>query len=443
MQRREMNHRSPMRVFEQSMNGGLGRGKIGAVAAGPGVGKTALLVQIALDDLLRDRRVLHIAREQTVEHVRAYYSELFHELSQASALADADSVWLELERHRLIFSLVSAVEKPSPGTRGSSFSRIAEVVGFARTVAHFDPDVIVVDAVELGDGAHERLAALAALAREAHAELWFSVCTTTVPDHSGELPEPLAGYAPLVDVVVFLSPEPAAVRIHLLKDHDHRNLGELHHRLDPYTMRILGEELPPVREHWPDPLRYRLVSGGSHGAEAFFGLCAERWGVAETNYTFEGHRSLVRARGVVRLGEDELGRGDFSLRYVSRRLRRELSEVPLVRRVLQTIWHQVMHASQVFAVGSIQADGTVRGGTGWGAELARIWHKPLFVYDQDQRSWFNWTGAAWEPELEPVILSEVFAGLGTQHLREDGCAAIEALFRRTFGEPAVREGAAR
>jgi hypothetical protein len=94
-----------------------------------------------------------------------------------------------------------------------------------------------------------------------------------------------------------------------------------------------------------------------------------------------------------------------------------------------------MHASQVFAVGSIQEHGTVRGGTGWGAELARIWHKPLFVYDQDQRSWFRWTDAAWEPELEPVIPSEVFAGIGTQHLREDGCAAIEGLFRRTFGEP--------
>jgi hypothetical protein len=83
----------------------------------------------------------------------------------------------------------------------------------------------------------------------------------------------------------------------------------------------------------------------------------------------------------------------------------------------------------------VQEDGTVRGGTGWGAELARIWNKPLFVYDQAKRSWFRWSGEAWELAPHPSIASEVFAGIGTQHLTEDGQAAIEGLFRRTFGEP--------
>ena len=79
---------------------------MGLVVAEAGVGKSALLVQIALDRLLRGSRVLHIAGEHAVDHVRAYYSEIFHALSEASNLADAEAVKLEVETLRLIFSLM-------------------------------------------------------------------------------------------------------------------------------------------------------------------------------------------------------------------------------------------------------------------------------------------------------------------------------------------------
>ena len=114
---------------------------------------------------------------------------------------------------------------------------------------------------------------------------------------------------------------------------------------------------------------------------------------------------------------------------------RVLSEIPLVRSILQTIWHQINGASQVFVVGTIQADNTVRGGTGWGAELARLWKKPLFVYDQPKRSWFRWSGSAWEIAHVPIITSEAFAGIGTQNLTDDGREAIRDLFLRGFGDP--------
>ena len=49
MHRKEINERSPMRVLEQSIHGGLGRGNLGVVVARHGVGKTAFLVGVALD----------------------------------------------------------------------------------------------------------------------------------------------------------------------------------------------------------------------------------------------------------------------------------------------------------------------------------------------------------------------------------------------------------
>ena len=52
MHRKEVNERSPMRVLEHSIHGGLGRGNIGVVVARPGLGKTAFLVGIAAASVL-------------------------------------------------------------------------------------------------------------------------------------------------------------------------------------------------------------------------------------------------------------------------------------------------------------------------------------------------------------------------------------------------------
>ena len=54
MYRKEINEQSPLRILEQSSHGGLGRGNLGVVMARAGENKTAFLVHIALDDLLRN-----------------------------------------------------------------------------------------------------------------------------------------------------------------------------------------------------------------------------------------------------------------------------------------------------------------------------------------------------------------------------------------------------
>jgi archaellum biogenesis ATPase FlaH len=440
MYRKEVNERSPMRVFEKSMHGGLGRGNVGVVAARAGVGKTPLLVQIALDDLLRDRRVLHISHEHAVDHVRAYYDEIFHDLAVVSKLENPEAEKLDVERHRLIYSLVSQATSAPPSHRGgrSSVTRILETVSFARDVAHFEPDVIIIDGFDFHHATDEAVTALRALAKERNVELGLSAHADAIPETPGELPPPLDRFTSLLSVVVFLAPERDVVRLRLLKDHDNKDLTDLHLRLDPHSMRIIDEDVPPTSARPKNPRRFRLLSGGSKGAEAAFGECAERWGMGEVNYAFDGQRFLERSRGVVVLDESELKKGDFSLVYASKRLGRVLSEIPLVRSVLQSIWHQINGASQVFVIGAIQEDNTVRGGTGWGAELARLWKKPLFVYDQNRRAWFRWSGAAWEISHLPVINAESFAGIGTQHLTDDGRRAITDLFHRSFGEADAR-----
>ena len=138
-----------------------------------------------------------------------------------------------------------------------------------------------------------------------------------------------------------------------------------------------------------------LFSGAANGAEAAFGAAAQRHGVAEVNFTFEGHND-ARTRGIRVLTEPELKQGDVSLSYVSRLMHREFRDTRLFRRVLQSIWHQVNNGLEVFVVGRILDDGTVKGGTGWGAEFAKLCNKPLFVFDQVRGHWSRWTGDEWE-----------------------------------------------
>jgi hypothetical protein len=84
-------------------------------------------------------------------------------------------------------------------------------------------------------------------------------------------------------------------------------------------------------------------------------------------------------------------------------------------------------------IGTILEDGTVRGGTGWGAEFAKLCNKPLFVFDQEKNGWFTWTGRTWQSDAAgPVITHPHFTGTGTRTLLEPARDAIEQLFRRSF-----------
>ncbi len=184
----------------------------------------------------------------------------------------------------------------------------------------------------------------------------------------------------------------------------------------------------------PTPSEYTLFSGGAQGAEAEFGKLAEKFGVQEVNFSFEGHK-IERSRGLRMLTTEELMRKDVSLTYVSKLLDRNFSNAPQIRMVLRTIMYQVDAGLEVFVVGSILDNGTVNGGTGWGAEFAKICNKPLFVFDQVKNAWSSWHKGTWEAVQAPVISKTHFTGTGTRFLEDNGRKAIAELYARSFRAP--------
>jgi len=181
-----------------------------------------------------------------------------------------------------------------------------------------------------------------------------------------------------------------------------------------------------------------LFSGAARGAEEAFGAAAERHGIEEVNFTFEGHHDS-RTRGIRVLTQAELKQGDVSLTYVGKLMHRTFSDTPGFRKILQSIWHQINNGQEIYVVGHVLKDGTVKGGTGWGAEFAKLCNKPLFVFDQDENYWYHWTGEAWEVESTPVITHSRITGSGTRALRANGTKAINELFDRSFSSLAQRQ----
>jgi len=177
-----------------------------------------------------------------------------------------------------------------------------------------------------------------------------------------------------------------------------------------------------------------LFSGGALGAEEAFGACAESFGIEEVNFSFDGHKP-ARTRGLRVLNHEELAAGEVSLGYVSRLMNRRYPDTPTFRKILQSIWYQINNGQEIYVIGVIQPDKTVRGGTGWGAEFAKLCNKPVFVFDQDRDAWSRWTGDDWQTldgSAMPVITHMHFTGTGTRTLRENGKKAIDNLFRRSF-----------
>ena len=232
MYAKQVNERSPLRVFERSIHGGLGLGNLGVVVSRPGMGKTSFLVGIALDDLMRGKKVLHIALEQSVDHVREYYEEIFADLARTTHLQDAASVRLEVERSRLVHTYV-----------GHSFSMVKfrESLSTLRDHLHFEPSLIVIDGFDFGSDHYDDVSQIRDIARRIGSELWMAARTyKNAPQPQGtSLPWPLARYADLANVVVSLDPIGDRVRLRLVKDHDNADLSDLYLDLDPQTMLLI------------------------------------------------------------------------------------------------------------------------------------------------------------------------------------------------------------
>jgi hypothetical protein len=225
--RKFLNARSPLRLLEKGLHGGLGRGNLGVVLAGHGGGKTAFLVGLGLDELLRGGRVLHVSLDHSVSHVRAHYDTVFEDLASSTRLEDEARVHAEVDRRRSI-----RVYPPDAFTP----SKLREAVK-VEAEAGSQPDLLILEGLDCEAIPRGDLADFRALAGELEAEFWLSA--TSPVEKVASVPDSIRRFGDLVSVILALEPGDDAVALRALKDHENPDPTALHVALDPRTLLLV------------------------------------------------------------------------------------------------------------------------------------------------------------------------------------------------------------
>ena len=235
MVKSELIKRSPLRIFEKSLHGGVEKGQIGVIASKKGVGKTACLTHIAVDKLFQDRKVIHVSFASNVEHIISWYEDIFQEIAKKRELEHAVEVHDEIVKNRVIMNFNQ--EKVDT-------EQILKSLEALITDGSFTADSVIFDGYTISSSTGEDLEKIRAFAERLELEIWFSV---SLSDDSENLfndlrvPRVLEDFVDSIDVIINLRHSEGYVHLEVVKDHQNIEAKDMALRLDPKTLLIAEE----------------------------------------------------------------------------------------------------------------------------------------------------------------------------------------------------------
>ena len=231
MVKSELIKRSPLRILEKSIQGGLGKGNIGILASQKGIGKTACLVHIATDKLLQDKPVIHVSYSSRVDHIINWYEDIFKEIAKKRQLESAVDVHDNIIKNRVIMNFSQ-----------DGISTVKVLKSLTAMIEHgkFAADAIIVDGFDFTRSCSDDLDLFKNIAEKLELEVWFSASLKgEEPLFNNEgVPYLLEGCLGKLDVLITLRFEKDYVRLHLVKDHEESSPKNFDLNLDPKTLLI-------------------------------------------------------------------------------------------------------------------------------------------------------------------------------------------------------------
>jgi hypothetical protein len=232
MIKEELIQRSPVRIFEKSIHGGLKPGEIGIIASPSGIGKTSVLVQIALDKLLQEKKVIHVSFTQHTQYVLSWYEDIFDEFIRKKNLDRLEEVKNDIVKNRVLLNF------SQDGVTGPTILKSLKAL---IVEGGFGAESIIIDGFDFGRTNRERMEAVKAGAKELGISFWYS-CTVQAPAYDkNRVPVVVKDFADLLDVIIVLDPKPDHIELSASKDRGETSLEHLAVKLDPKTLLILEE----------------------------------------------------------------------------------------------------------------------------------------------------------------------------------------------------------
>jgi len=229
MLKKDLILRNPLRMMGHENDEILNNGEFGAVLARAGVGKTAFLVQLSLNALLRGKNVLHISLEDPVNKVSLWYQEVFNLIAEQYRVDQINQLWESLLPHRFIMTF---------RVEGFSVPKLKERLSDLMEQHIFSPQMMIVDGFPIDNSAYQSLTEFKTLIKNHQMPAWFTIRTHRHEDPGPDgIPMQLAQLSDLFKIAIQLLP--VGKEIHVKAAKGAESFSEhLDLRLDPSTMLI-------------------------------------------------------------------------------------------------------------------------------------------------------------------------------------------------------------
>ncbi|MCL2805757.1 MAG: hypothetical protein FWD26_07455 [Treponema sp.] len=236
MELSELIQRSPIRIFEQSINGGLKPGEIGVIASPNGVGKTSVLVQLALDKLLHGKKIIHVSFTRFLgqhnNYVTLWYEDIFNEFIKPDEedLENTAEIKNDLIKNRVLMNF---------SQDGVTKEQILRSLRAMIIEGGFKADSIIIDGYDFSRIDNASLTNVKNFAVELGVNVWYS-CSVNEESYDKEnIPQVLSGFADQIDIVIVLQPKTDYVELSISKDRGSIISRSMAMKLDPKTLLIL------------------------------------------------------------------------------------------------------------------------------------------------------------------------------------------------------------
>lgn len=230
MLQKSLIERSPVRIFDRAIGGGLGAGNIGVVLSRTGVGKTGFLIGLAIDALLQERKVLYISTKESVEHVTAFFEQIFHAMAEDLGMNEVPQRQLLMERGRHVLCYNREI---------FSLEKLQQSVAFLQEATGFAPDMVIMDGTPRFERTEQwEIDGIRKLAAGWQAEIWTSANLHREGQELDErkVPREVARFDKDLDVIIHLCPESGSVRVKITKEHQTKTTAQVSMELDPRTL---------------------------------------------------------------------------------------------------------------------------------------------------------------------------------------------------------------
>lgn len=228
--------RNPLLVLINETGDMPSKGGFGAVTARAGIGKTALLVQLALNRMFEGKRVLHVSLADPVSKVNLWYEQVLRNMAEELEKKDQPGIWKMWENILpLRFIMTFTVDT-------FTVPRFRERLSDLTEQDIFQPEMVLIDGYSLEESSGDDLREVKNIAKSLGASVWFAVKghRAEITGESG-MPGALKELSDLFDIIIRLVPDKERVLLELLKGCGRTKAGLWGMYLDAQTMLVKGD----------------------------------------------------------------------------------------------------------------------------------------------------------------------------------------------------------